>query len=406
LIFLQTKEARAQRATLKLGRGTLVVALGNRSFIVVASDSRRTDLNAGSHSDDSKKLFLIGQKRILAIAGLADASLRPAPWITAQIAPMLDSMLGDLPYGIDNQYWDEPPPPPNLPEELKTHWNDEPLWWAMIMGPLQTITNIAATYGPIDQSVFLLQGVIAGFKSTGEAKIEVFTLFPVLSISNSGRQYIGLAQKRERLTSNGKLICRTAGVTELANQILEGEITENLISETKKYPAIKAFLKRRQLNSVDAISSHEMVELAKDLIRATAAQNEAVGASPIQIATIKPGERAHLEQPKFNTASHFLSPDGTWYLGSVMGDEFPFDQVRAGAVYVNCLIEGDKTPIPLGGNYFYGNTIVNATFIYHGGRISFDNNHVHDSRLLIDAGVDETELQPILQLFSCERAKK
>jgi hypothetical protein len=58
-------------------------------------------------------------------------------------------------------------------------------------------------------------------------------------------------------------------------------------------------------------------------------------------------------------------------------------------------------PIPLGGNYFYGNKFDHATFVFGGGPVHFGtNNSVKDSTLIIEKGADESALRPeVLRFF-------
>src|SRR5206468_978700 len=57
-------------------RGTLDVVLATRRCIVVATDSRRS--GPGIVTDDSQKLFRVGDSKALAISGLADVSIAGA----------------------------------------------------------------------------------------------------------------------------------------------------------------------------------------------------------------------------------------------------------------------------------------------------------------------------------------
>jgi hypothetical protein len=388
----------AERDMVAAGRGTLDVALATPEFIVVATDSRRTS-GTGGHEDASKKLFAIRQRCVLAIAGLADAAIVGMPWLTAQIAPLLDSEIAKA-TEIDDYYWNDPRPPNTVRGEFKQYWRTDPLWWVNLAGPVQTIMNIAATFGDIDLGSFALEGILAGFKDNGQAKLERLVMIPQKGLSAFGRPYVGAMRTAERTHTSGPLIWKTAGITSFADLVLGNRISGELEGFARSYPGIGVFLDRARAKSVRNMSSSEMIALAKDLVRATADRVPTVG-GPIQMAALTPNGRIHVEQQPFPDPGTFLPADGTWHLGVAFTSDYPFDERRRQVVYTSCEIVSNRIPIPLGDNHFYGNTFQRATFVYNGGRVSFgDNNVVEDSCLTIGPGVDETPLQPIVQYFA------
>src|SRR5437867_4499000 len=187
--------------------GTLVVAIATPAFIVIATDSRRTD-ERGAYDDQSKKLFRVGKRRILAIAGLAGVKMANIPGLTEETAPLLDKQISYF-YGfgesIDDRFWNDPPAP-NYPgtnrevkEMLERQKDDNPyIWWTTLAGPIQTVLNIAETFRGTDLTDYRLDAVLAGFKSNGEAKIERFSIEPVKGTSSWGRPAIGLARYSKR----------------------------------------------------------------------------------------------------------------------------------------------------------------------------------------------------------------
>jgi hypothetical protein len=393
------------------GHGTLVVALATPKFIVVATDSRRTAVRNGQYSDNSKKLFRVGKSRVLAIAGLADITLPQAAGLSEQVAPFLDQEIArtyEWASGIEDRYWNDPPPPDlaNVDERfrdiMRKHENDIPyFWWIGLSGPTQTIFSVLETYVPgHDLFEYRLEGLLAGFKKNEEAKIERFGIVPQRGLSHHGRPEIGIAQWRAKFNTSRELISKTMGMTALADAVLEGEITPNLIQIAAKYPAIKAYLSRRQQGVVDKISESEAVSLSKDLIEATADLESTVGRRPIQLAVLRPNGELTVDQPTFPAPGIFLPANGTWMMGKVFTTDDPFDQWKRDVVYTSCEISNNRTPIPLGDNLFFGNVFDHATFIYSGGRIMFGNNVVRQGKLLIKKGVDESPLAEILSLFA------
>lgn len=386
--------------------GTLVVGLATPKFIVVASDSRRTS-GSGQFNDQSKKIFVLSGKRIIGIAGLSDASVPGAPWITAQIAPLFDQAAAFYGGGdFDALHWNNDFPPPGVSTFEQSRWDevDNYAWSGQILGPVQTIANIYATFGEVCPEKLALQIMQAGFKDNGDAKIQLFTILPRLVTSSSGRpEVLSSAGLPDRAVTNNQLIWKVAGVGNLAAAVLGEHLSDDIRSFVNSYPGITAFLTRQQNKTVNHISENEMIALAEDLIRATSRLSPVVGESPIQLATVRPGEKVQLVQPTFPLPAVVLSSRGEWRLGETFDASFPFDSddMHGGVVFTFCEIKDNTTPISLGENIFYGNDFVRATFIYKGGRVTFGpNNKVQDGKLIIEAGVDEGPLSGIRGYFS------
>ena len=124
--------------------GTLDVAVASGQAIVVATDSRRSDSDGST--DNAKKLFLLPDNRVVAIAGLVDASLSGFPEVTAQIPALLELAIERSAH-FDRFWWDDPPPPAECLGEFRQRWGADPYsWWGAIRGPIQTVYNIAATF--------------------------------------------------------------------------------------------------------------------------------------------------------------------------------------------------------------------------------------------------------------------
>jgi hypothetical protein len=113
-------------------------------------------------------------------------------------------------------------------------------------------------------------------------------------LSNWGRKSISFASSQQHLRTAGPLISKAIGVTDLSDRVLTGVITDDLQLRLQTFPGIVSYIERRAAGTVQAISNDEMIELAEDLIRATARWSISVGNSPIQTSTIKPGEQPQL----------------------------------------------------------------------------------------------------------------
>jgi len=405
----QLNEANKFAVSLNVGHGTLDIALATSKVIVVATDSRKT-FNDGTYEDNSKKLFIIENKRALAIAGLADSSIKGLPWLA--VAPIIDESINFMnSKGFDDEYyWNDPSPPKDLHPEFRKYWGYDPYtWWNWLDGPIETIMNIIYTYDDrMDTERYQLIGILAGFKQNGDAKIEKLSLSPVKAKSNFNRPYIGTHKERViQLLGNKPFISMTAGVTQLADLILDGPITNSLKLFAQKYPGIDAFLKRRGANSIAAIDEFEIIALAKDLIRATASQTPLVGSDPIQLAIIKSGKNVIYEAPNFPGPDNYLHvADEAWtyQLGVEFTSSYPFgdankDRAPVSAkhkyhtLYTFCKIKENQNPIPLDDNYFYGCEFDKAKFKYSGGPVSFgENNTINESTLLLSPNLSESKL--------------
>jgi hypothetical protein len=181
---------------------------------------------------------------------------------------------------IDDRYWNDPPHPPEYPaswpeegrRKLKL-LDDMPhyVWWQMTGGPVEAIVNIAATYHPGQQlEGYRLEGLLAGFKDNGEAKLEHMVMIPAWDITPWNLPRVGLGQAWERLRTKDKLIHKTMGITRWADRVLDGEINDDLRSLAKGFPAVEKFLTRRTDGTVDQVGDAEALALCKELIALTA----------------------------------------------------------------------------------------------------------------------------------------
>lgn len=367
--------------------GTLDVAVASRHAIVVATDSRRC-AHRGEVTDDTKKLFLLPENRVAAIAGLVDASLPDFPEITAQIPALLEWAIGHSGH-LDSFLWEDPPPPADHPEEFRRHWGTDPyVWWGMIQGPIQTIYNIAATFAaPVDLSRAPVAALVAGYRSNGEVKIDRLRLQPQEGVSSWGRRFIGSVRSRDRIQPQDGFATATIGITALADSLLGGAIPADFGPELSSFPGIEAFLDRRSSGEAAEMSQHELTSLAQDLIRATAARYRCVGADPLQTAVLRFGQPVAYDQPIASAGTIVLPAAGTWHMGVVFTPEYPFATQQRGAVFTDCEVSDNQSAIPLGGNLFFGSRFVNAVFRYDGGRITFGpNNDLINCELRLSAG--------------------
>jgi len=387
---------------LRLAGGTLGLALAKRDFIVVSTESRRTDHYSGDYTDDCKKLFSLGPYRIVSVAGLIDVRFDRLPWLCADLSSLLDAEIKRNEAYHDLGWKDRSPALENVPEKLKELWGQKNYpWWTMLACPIQSVYNIAYTYDRnIDLDKSKMEVLVAGFSENGQAKIEHLARVPQKTISSWGREHINFGQTYEETRTSGPLIWRAIGCSELAESVLQGKVTDKLRTALKKYLGITSYLERFACGSLDAITNSDMIELTEDLILATADLTTSVGYKPRQIATIRPGAPAEIQQPHFPTPPSHLDSVNTWHMGVKFTPDFPFNERPTGVLYTNCAIEQNRTAIPLGDNYFYGNDFHSVVFEYTGGGIFFDNNQPVNCTLFIDPSTDKSAVKPFEGAFA------
>jgi hypothetical protein len=381
--------------------GTLDVVLATPHFIVAATDSRRT-FNSGGAINDARKLFPVGKRKILAIAGLVSAALPGPPWLPFQAAPLLEWAIEKFDK-FDEHNWNDLVPLAELPPEFAKGWAPDPAWWRVLDGPITTIYNIGATFGMKLNFDLSLEGLLAGFKANGQAKIQRMVISPQPMLSAWGRVMIGHSRQWEIATTSYQLIWKTAGATQLADQVLGGAVTPEMAALGERYSGIGAYLRRRAENTADAVSEQEAVDLANALIRATAEREPSVGREPLQLAIVRPNEDIRIEQPEFPQKELRIPRNSAHFNGVVFTPDYPHanhSKPAGMSVYTNCVVSKNQSPIPLGGNYFYGCEFENAVLSCAGGEISFGtNNKVRACKLVIAAGANENELEPIVHEF-------
>ena len=384
-----------------VGHGTLDVVLATRGCIVMATDSRRT-VRAGAITDNTRKLFRLSGNRFVAISGLVDAVLEGFPELTLQIPALLETAI-EMDGGLDMHHWEDTPPPSDMPAKFAAYWGRDPyMWWNLLAGPLQTLFGIAATFNPASASdVTGLVGIVAGYKSNGEPRIDELHHKPITGVSNWGRPSVASKRGARRIAFMEPLTSRTVGATTLADLVLQGKVDSELRATLGGYEGISNFLRVQERNALPSLSEADLRALAVDLVRATAERYPGVGKEPIQFATIHPDGRVEYDQPIASLPTLGLTLEGTWHSGVVFTKEYPFATARRGVVFTTCSIVANESSIPLGDNYFYGCDFANAHFHYDGGMVHFgDNNSLVDCDLTLVSGTDEGAVRGIIGKFA------
>jgi len=139
-------------------------------------------------------------------------------------------------------FWEDPPPPADYPEEFHHHWGADPyIWLSAIVGPIQTVFNIAATYSTVDLSRATMDAIVAGYRQSGEVKLVRSRLQPLESTPRGGRRFIGVARHHQRVAPVDGFAATTIGACNLANALLFEAVPVDFIPELSSYPGIEAF---------------------------------------------------------------------------------------------------------------------------------------------------------------------
>jgi hypothetical protein len=113
------------------------------------------------------------------------------------------------------------------------------------------------------------------------------------------------------------------------------------------------------------------------------------------------GHPVDYDQPIASAGSVVLPAHGTWHMGVVFTPEYPFAAQRGGAVFTDCEVSGNQSPLLLGENLFFGNRFTNAIFRYDGGRVTFGlNNRTGQCELRIARVAGESPCSSIRHQFA------
>lgn len=376
--------------------GTLNVVLANKKFIVVASDSRRT-IQEG-YSDDCKKVFLIGKKRALAIAGFAGASkeIKISKKIIVNFPKILQELINKFKDRIDFYDFYE--------------WNNKVLsigftdrqgeyfWWQSITGNLHFLADLVFSYKENETLELKVVGLHTGYLDNGDIKIEKLEQKPIKRIGQWGRtQYLVEKYKTYRISKD--VLWETSGADTYAKSILKNTPEEIVAENLESFPKIKYYLDHFDQNPLHAMGKQDLIELSTQIIQFTAKFKKSVGFNPIQIAVISKEGNSEISDHTFFDPE-LINISGI--SGCIYSEDYSFEGCNY-KNFINCVIKNNKIPLPLDYNFFYGTELNNATLEYSGGDIYFgENNTVKNCRIIIKNNVNTTKLDFILKNYTGE----
>jgi hypothetical protein len=346
--------------------GTLNLLLANKRGFVIAADSRRTELPTGRLWDDSQKLFRVGPKSALVMAGFASWAAHSSP-LDVQVASLFREESTDHVWTSGQRSVNE------LPSMVRTNVGYE----------LELFGAMGATNRPAPRPEQLdFQVLAAGFKG---GKIQIVRINFKPRIEPLGPLDLATPSYDMQSTSTvvDHFVALSAGIDGVARAILDGTV------DTRD-ERILNYYRSRSMEQLDNLSVASLDDLAAAILEKTARASEYVG-GPSQIGVFP--RKGHVtgklpelatDKAKFRStifnAGFAYTPDGltpyeySLVHGKKMVTEFgvslvqpfdePFTQVFVGSWFRD-------VSVSLDGNAFAGNRFVDATFKYQGERFYF-----------------------------------
>lgn len=362
--------------------GTLNLVLANHNGIVVATDSRRSSLN-GQYWDDSQKLFRIGKRSALAIAGFA-AALAPGTPMDVQVAALLREHFQNG-------------------ERRDLSFDDKDVSGWMRVTMTQELQVVGGVFGALGvPNVAKMTGLAAGYDAHGKPKITRFEFDG--ENQTFGPSLINLPVFDVKISStdiNG-FTWATAGIDTIAKSILMG----TYLSADER---IVRFHQARDRQALDNLPLDNLRELGQAILSATENSTQLVG-GPDQICVLPRSRKAECIGPRFPSSKQKVLRTILWLGGptnvrrmdgqhfSLMSSIYDDLSTPASEQYTQVFLAGavQDVDVSLDGNFFAGFQFVNVTFKYKGGSFFFENNSVQQCEVEVEEGESLPATSPLL----------
>jgi hypothetical protein len=353
--------------------GTLNLLLANKRGFVIAADSRRTRTSDGRHWDDSQKLFRIGPKSALVIAGFASWAAPGSP-LDTQVAAFLREELSDPIWTSGKR------PITDLPNMVRANIGYE----------LKLFGAIDATNRPAPRPERLDFQVLAAGVIRGNVQIVRISFTPQVGVFGPFDLAVPSYDMQSTSTTVEHFAAYSAGIDTIARSILDGTVSTN-------DDRILNYYRSRDAEELDNLSLDCLKDLSVAILEETKRVSEFVG-GPDQIGIFPnrghvgwtlpqlASDKKRLRSTTLNIGFMYTPNGATPYEyslihGKRMVTEFgmslvqpfhePFVQVFVGSWFRDI-------PVSLDGNAFAGNHFINTTFEYKGGTIYFSADNTVD----------------------------
>jgi len=316
---------------LSLYGGTLTLVLANKNGFVIATDSRSTDPD-GNHSDNSQKLFRLGPRSAMAIAGFASNSREPFA------TDMAEEVTRDLRFFSDVG---------------AARWVMESLGVSLLV--LGTISDAEG----IPRDRLKLYATVANFDDEGIPQITTVTF-------EGGEANW---HPKVSIVSATTFRCVRFGITDVVDSVIDGTYQ----GHNRELVRLATVLRS---GKQDELSIRHMVKIASTFIRETAKKYDIVG-GPTQMGIFEVSRTAIWRQQEFPHPRHSL---GTVIFYS--GNDTAMIGVAVEGRSVTIVRDSSftKRREVVDGNMYFGNTF-NGCEIETTNRspVFWRGNHCHES---------------------------
>jgi 20S proteasome alpha/beta subunit len=359
--------------------GTINVALGNESGLVVLTDSMIT-VDGRQQPEPGQKLFKLDDHTVCSFAGFASAPADPARPSVRDLNMSTSSIIHKYVRQSARQ------PPMSIAERLRT-------LSFLFKQHLTAIANVRDALGnPTKIERYGFQLIVAGFDLDGKPKIGRIAL----GVKNNDGALVSDVEDASISNIERKLDWKLNGMPEIAEQILHHP-------ESRPNDAVLGqYATSVRENAGRSLTVKQMVELAKRLAYYTSQVHPEVG-GPDQIATLENSHSVSIEQPVFPEPPKML-----FNFALAVKSEFSYSSIAVAKglsfVCVRCSWTGMQRG--LDGNYFIENDFTKSFLFYDGGAVNLgDTNTVVDSVLVIGAHVkpDDETLRRLSKAFHWSR---
>jgi hypothetical protein len=353
--------------------GTLNLVLANRNGFVIAADSRRTAAN-GHHWDDSQKLFSVGKRSALVIAGFAAAAAPGTP-LDVQVSALLREHFDD-----------------KLQKRKVSFIGQDVSGW-MRLPMAQELQVVGAVFGSFGYYQMDMSAIIAGYDVNNKPKIVRFEFKPQLQPYGPALTMLPVFDTEITSIDVKGFKWSSAGIDSIANAVMAGTYASSDQRIVRYYTA-------RERNQLDRVPLEVLRQLAEAILDETQKSTVLVG-GPSQIAVFPHGGNARWLAPEMQSSKQRVLRTILWLGGpsNVKRQDGQHFTMRMSAFedltrpvteqYTQVFVGGvtQDVDVALDGNIFAGCMFSDVTFKYKGGSFWFgDNNTLQRCEVEIEQG--------------------
>jgi hypothetical protein len=378
--------------------GTLNLILANKNGFVIVADSRRSSWNGfscfdgtqspschserfsgpGFHCDDSQKLFRTTVDSAMAIAGFASDRIDGTP-LELQVAEILRKKFGTKGINKDIVFGEYVTPGRTATKQVGD-------WVRLVLQP--SLTEIAAM-----RKFRVPNAEVSSFTATiADVSEGKFPHIRQLKFASRGYEELEFldtmttwfdVEDKEFVADH--FIHPSAGLDDVANQILDGPVTDASIKLDD--PAIKRYLREKASNRRNQMSLREMQTLALAILRATETKYDCWVGGGDEVGVFSSKKRPIWRLPMELPSTAELPARIALFAGLAYGEGAPPPvRDRWWTEYQPPYIENDEgkivqsffladsfkgVTVRVDGNYFVSDRFENVRFLYDGGETHF-----------------------------------